>query len=193
MICRLSSSDFNDILHVVNEAAQAYKGVIPADRWKEPYMPAEELLEEIADGVEFYGWKENNVLIGLMGIQKVRDVTLIRHAYVLTTRQRSGIGAKLLQHLLTLARTPNVLVGTWEAAWWAICFYEKHGFRLVSREETNRLLKEYWDIPERQVETSVVLKNNLVHISRQGIRDEENTLAQSKPAATRENENPSGS
>jgi GNAT superfamily N-acetyltransferase len=158
MICRLSSADFDAILNVVNDAAQAYNGVIPADRWKEPYMSAEELREEIADGVEFYGWKEKGVLIGVMGIQKVRDVTLIRHAYILTTRQRSGIGARLLQHLLRLARTPVVLVGTWEAAWWAIRFYEKHGFRLVSREETNRLLNEYWSIPERQIKTSVVLK-----------------------------------
>ncbi len=158
MICKLSSSDFNDILRVVNEAAKAYKDVIPDDRWKEPYMPADELQNEIVDGVEFYGWKENNILVGVMGIQQVKDVTLIRHAYVLTNRQRSGIGARLLQHLLTLAQTPVVLVGTWEATSWAIRFYQKHGFRLTSREETNRLLKKYWDIPERQVETSVVLK-----------------------------------
>jgi GNAT superfamily N-acetyltransferase len=158
MICKLSFSDFDDMLCVVNEAAKAYKGVIPTDRWKEPYMPAEELREEIADGVEFYGWKENGALIGVMGIQRFREVTLIRHAYVLTTRQRSGIGAKLLQHLLALAQTSVVLVGTWEAAWWAIRFYEKHGFRLTSRKETNRVLTEYWSIPERQVETSVVLK-----------------------------------
>ncbi len=155
---QLSLSDFDDILKVVNEAAQAYTGKIPADRWKQPYMPAEELREEIADGVQFYGWKENGVLIGVMGIQKVRDVTLIRHAYVLPTRQRKGIGAKLLQHLSTLARTPTVLVGTWEAAGWAVDFYEKHGFCLVSKEEKTRLLKKYWRIPERQVETSVVLK-----------------------------------
>ncbi len=158
MICRLTSSNFSDILRVVNEAAQAYKGVIPADRWKEPYMPAEELREEITAGVEFYGWEDAGKLIGIMGIQKVRDVTLVRHAYVLTARQRSGIGARLLQHLLTLAQTPVVLVGTWEAAWWAIRFYEKRGFQSTSREETNRLLKKYWNIPGRQVETSVVLK-----------------------------------
>lgn len=158
MICKLSPSDFDAILNVVHEAAQAYKGIIPADRWREPYMPATELREEITEGVEFYGWKENGILIGVMGIQRVRDVTLIRHAYVLTNHQRSGIGAKLLKRLLSLVRTENVFVGTWEAAWWAIRFYEKHGFRLTSREETNRLLKEYWSIPERQVETSVVLK-----------------------------------
>ena len=158
MICKLSSSDFKNILRVINEAAIAYKGIIPTDRWREPYMPESELREQIADGVEFYGWQENGELIGVMGMQKVRDVTLIRHAYVLTARQRIGIGAKLLQHLLTLARTSVVLVGTWEAAWWAIRFYEKPGFQLTSRDETNRLLKEYWNIPERQVETSVVLK-----------------------------------
>jgi len=158
MICELSSSDFKDILRVVNEAAIAYKGIIPGDRWREPFMPESELREEIAAGVEFCGWKENGELVGVMGIQRVRDVTLIRHAYVLTNRQHGGIGVRLLQHLLTRARTPEVLVGTWEVALWAIRFYEKHGFQLTFREETNRLLKEYWRIPDRQVETSVVLK-----------------------------------
>ena len=158
MIRRLLPSDFDHILAVVNDAAQAYKGTIPADRWKEPYMPSEELRKEVEDGVEFYGWKENGVLIGVMGMQHVRDVTLIRHAYVLTSRQREGIGEKTLNHLLRLARTSDILVGTWETAWWAIHFYEKHGFRLVSKEEKNRLLRKYWSIPERQVETSIVLK-----------------------------------
>lgn len=158
MIRKLSNSDFDAILRVVNDAAVAYKGVIPADRWKDPYMPTDELRAEMEDGVEFYGWKQKRILVGVMGIQQVREVTLIRHAYVLTTRQRSGIGAKLLKHLLALAKTSEVLVGTWEAAWWAVQFYEKHGFRLVSKEEKNRLLREYWNIPERQVETSVVLK-----------------------------------
>ncbi len=158
MIRKLISADFCTILRVVNEAAVAYRGIIPVDRWKEPYMPAAELREEIAAGVDFYGYEENGEVVGVMGIQKVRDVTLIRHAYVLTRHQRSGIGARLLRQLLTLAETLVVLVGTWEAAWWAVCFYEKHGFKLTSREETNRLLMEYWKIPERQVETSVVLK-----------------------------------
>ena len=158
MIRRLLPSDFDHILTVVNDAAQAYKGTIPADRWKEPYMPAEELRQEIEDGVEFYGWTENGVLVGVMGIQQARDVTLIRHAYVLTSRQRKGIGEKLLNHLLSLTRTSDILVGTWETAWWAIRFYEKYGFRLVSKEDKNKLLREYWNIPERQVETSVVLK-----------------------------------
>jgi len=158
MIRRLLPSDFDAILKVVNDAAQAYKSVIPTDFWKEPYMPADEVRQEVEDGVGFYGWTENGILVGVMGIQQVRDVTLIRHAYVLTSRQREGIGEKLLSHLLSLARTRIVLVGTWETAWWAVRFYEKHGFRLVSKEEKNRLLREYWNIPERQVETSVVLK-----------------------------------
>jgi GNAT superfamily N-acetyltransferase len=158
MICRLSPSEFDSMLNVVNDAAQAYKGVIPEDRWKEPYMPAKELRKEIESGVEFYGWMENGASVAVMGIQLVNDVALIRHSYVRTDHQRRGIGEKLLKHLLGLARTSEVLVGTWEAAYWAIRFYEKHGFRLVSKEEKNRLLRKYWDIPERQVETSVVLK-----------------------------------
>ena len=160
MICRLSSSDFAAILNVVDDAAQPYHDVIPRDRWKEPYMSAEELKKEIDDGVEFYGLKEEGVLLGVMGIQNVRDVTLIRHAYVLTRHQRRGVGEKLLNHLMRLAKASTVLVGTWEAAGWAVRFYEKHGFKLVSKAEKNRLLKEYWIIPERQVETSVVLKLN---------------------------------
>jgi len=158
MIYRLSPSEFDSMLNVVNDAAQAYKGVIPEDRWKEPYMPTEELRKEIESGVEFYGWKEDNVLVAVMGIQLVNDVTLIRHAYVLTDHQRRGIGENLLKYLLSLARTSEVLVGTWEAAYWAVRFYEKHGFRLVSREEKERLLRKHWNIPERQIETSVVLK-----------------------------------
>jgi GNAT superfamily N-acetyltransferase len=158
MISRLQSTEFKVILHVVNDAAEAYRGVIPEDRWKEPYMSTAELRREIESGVEFYGWVEDDVLVAVMGIQHVNDVTLVRHAYVLTNRQRKGIGEKLLSHLLSLARTSEVLVGTWEAAYWAIRFYEKHGFQLVSREEKDRLLRKYWDIPERQIETSVVLK-----------------------------------
>jgi GNAT superfamily N-acetyltransferase len=158
MICRLLPSEFDAILNVVNDAAQAYKGVIPQDRWKEPYMPASELEQEIAGGVEFYGWKENSALTAVMGIQLVNDVTLIRHAYVVTAYQRRGLGERLLRHLMSLARASTVLVGTWEAAYWAVRFYEKHGFTLVSKEEKDRLLRKYWGIPERQVETSVVLR-----------------------------------
>jgi GNAT superfamily N-acetyltransferase len=158
MIRKLPPAESNSILHVVNDAAEAYRGMIPKDRCKEPYMSAEELREEIESGVEFYGWIEAKVLVAVMGIQRVNDVTLIRHAYVLTRRQRRGLGEKLLKHLLSLARTNEVLVGTWEAAHWAIRFYEKHGFKLVSKEEKERLLRKYWNIPKRQIETSVVLK-----------------------------------
>ena len=119
-------------------------------------MGREELQHEIDAGVQFWGYEESGKLIGVMGIQDVQDVTLIRHAYVRTTQRRKGIGGKLLSHLLTLTERP-ILIGTWAAATWAISFYEKHGFRLVSEEEKNRLLKKYWSIPERQVETSVVL------------------------------------
>jgi len=163
MISKLATSDFQAILTVVNDAAIAYKGKIPSDRWKEPYMPAQELKEEIEGGVQFYGLKDNNVLVAVMGIQLVKDVTLIRHAYVLTSYQRKGYGGKLLKHLLALAETPAVYVGTWEAANWAIKFYQKNGFKLVSKEEKNKLLKKYWSIPERQVETSVVLELKRQH------------------------------
>jgi GNAT superfamily N-acetyltransferase len=160
---KLQPSEFKSILHVINDAAEAYRDVLPEDRWTEPYMSAEELRGEIENGVEFYGWMEDNVLVAVMGIQLVNDVTLIRHAYVLTNRQKRGIGEKLLNHLTSLTRTAEVLVGTWEAAYWAICFYEKHGFRLVSTEEKDRLLRQYWNIPERQIETSVVLRLKRQH------------------------------
>lgn len=156
MIRQCGTDDFETIYEIVNDAAVAYKSVIPADRWHEPYMPREELRHEIDAGVRFWGYEEDGELTGVMGIQDVQDVTLIRHAYVRTTQRRKGIGGKLLSHLLTLTERP-ILIGTWAAATWAIHFYEKHGFRLVSEEEKNRLLKKYWSIPERQVETSVVL------------------------------------
>ncbi len=126
--------------------------------WKEPYMPLEELKKEIEGGVQFFGCKENGVLIAVMGIQCVQDVTLIRHAYVLANQQRMGLGQKLLEHLLGITVTRQVYVGTWEAAGWAVKFYEKNGFQLVPEAEKNRLLRRYWTISERQVETSVVLK-----------------------------------
>jgi GNAT superfamily N-acetyltransferase len=144
------------ILDIVNSAAEAYRGVIPADRWHEPYMPAEELDGEIASGVEFWGYEADGELVGVMGIQPVRDVDLIRHAYVSPGQQRHGVGGALLEHLLGSGNRP-VLVGTWAAAEWAIRFYRRHGFEPVSRERTAELLTDYWDIPERQVETSVVL------------------------------------
>jgi GNAT superfamily N-acetyltransferase len=158
MACKLTNADFQDILTVVNDAANVYKGKIPVDRWKVPYMAVQELKEEIQSGVQFYGLKEHGVLIAVMGIQRVNDVTLIRHAYVLTSHQQIGFGEKLLKHLLSLVQTSKAYVGTWEAACWAIKFYQKHGFKMVLTEEKNKLLKKYWSIPERQVETSVVLE-----------------------------------
>jgi GNAT superfamily N-acetyltransferase len=152
--CR--EDDRDAILAIVNAAAEAYRGVIPADRWHEPYMPGDELDGEIAAGVRFWGYEDDGALLGVMGIQPVRDVVLIRHAYVVPGNQRGGIGAALLRHLVDSATGP-LLVGTWADAEWAIRFYERHGFELVSRERTAELLKDYWDIPERQVETSVVL------------------------------------
>jgi GNAT superfamily N-acetyltransferase len=157
VIRKVPFSEINAMLNLINDAAEAYRGVIPDDRWKTPYMSTEELKEEIRNGAEFYGYWENNTLIGVMAIQPVKDITLIRHAYVLTSHQRKGVGKRLLLHLLVLARTRRILVGTWEAAFWAVDFYQKQGFKLVPTEEKNRLLREYWKIPERQVETSVVL------------------------------------
>jgi GNAT superfamily N-acetyltransferase len=145
-----------EILAIVNAAAEAYRGVIPADRWHEPYMPADELDGEIAAGVAFWGYEADDGLVGIMGIQTVRDVDLIRHAYVLPGHQGQGIGGALIAHLMRSATRP-VLVGTWAAAEWAIRFYRRHGFQQVSPEEKDRLLKTYWNIPERQIETSVVL------------------------------------
>ena len=144
------------ILAIVNAAAEAYRGVIPADRWREPYMPADELDHEIAAGVAFWGYEDDGELAGIMGIQPVRDVELIRHAYTAPERQGRGIGGALLDELLGRATRP-LLVGTWAAAEWAIRFYERHGFARVSVARRTELLTEYWTIPERQVETSVVL------------------------------------
>ena len=144
------------ILAIVNAAAEAYRGVIPADRWREPYMDERELDGEIAKGVAFWGYEADGELLGVMGIQPVKDVTLIRHAYVLPGNQRSGIGRALLEHLAG-ATSGRVLIGTWAAADWAIGFYRRNGFELVSAERKTALLKRYWTIPARQVEESVVL------------------------------------
>jgi GNAT superfamily N-acetyltransferase len=156
MIRRCTDADFDTIFVIINEAAEAYRGVIPADRWHEPYMSKDELRHEIESGVWFWGYVEDDELVGIMGIQDVQDVTLIRHAYVRTANQGQGIGGMLLAELRKLTTHP-ILIGTWAAATWAIRFYEKHGFRMVTPEEKDRLLKKYWSIPERQVETSVVL------------------------------------
>lgn len=156
MIRPSETRDFDLIYDIINDGARAYKGVIPEDRWMEPYMSRSELQHEIDEGVVFWGYAENGNLVGVMGIQPVQDVTLIRHAYVRTAGQRRGIGAHLLSHLRTLTPGP-VLIGTWAAAIWAIRFYEKHGFRLVPAEQKDHPIRRYWNIPERQVETSVVL------------------------------------
>ncbi len=148
--------DFEAIYSIINDAAEAYRGVIPADCWHVPYMSREELRQEIKSGVCFWGYDEGGELVGVMGIQDVQDVTLIRHAYVRTTNRNGGIGGKLLGELRNLTTRP-ILIGTWTAATWAVRFYEKHGFSMVTPEEKNRLLKTYWSIPERQIETSVVL------------------------------------
>ncbi|MFH1722028.1 MAG: GNAT family N-acetyltransferase [Candidatus Altiarchaeota archaeon] len=157
MITQCTSDDFDAVFEIINEAAFAYKCVIPADCWHEPYMPKEELRGEIDAGVVFWGSEDNGVLVGVMGIQELKDITLIRHAYVLKEKQKRGIGSELLTHLRKKTNKP-LLIGTWADASWAIKFYEKHGFKVVSHSEKERLLRKYWKIPERQVETSVVLK-----------------------------------
>lgn len=159
MIRECQESDFNMILEIINDAAQAYRGVIPEDRWTDPYMSDDEFREEIKDGIIFWGMEREGQLQGVMGIQDKNDVTLIRHAYVLSRTQQQGIGKKLLQHLENMANKP-ILIGTWAAASWAISFYEKNGYTLVSEEDKNRLLQKYWSIPERQIETSAVLANS---------------------------------
>lgn len=144
------------MLTIINDAALAYRGVIPEDCWHEPYMPAAELTREIAADVRFAGYEQAGTLTGVMGTQPVQDVTLIRHAYVSTRAQRQGIGAALLQHLRARTDRP-ILIGTWARATWAIRFYEKHGFRVIEGVAKNALLKKYWTVPDRQIETSVVL------------------------------------
>jgi len=149
-------ADRPTMLAIINDAAQAYRGVIPADRWHEPYMPAEELASEIGAGVVFWLAEEERGMVGVMGLQDKGDVTLVRHAYVAPAKQRKGVGQALLRHVRTLTGKP-VLIGTWAAASWAIDFYKRNGFAVVSHEEKERLLRRYWSIPARQVETSVVL------------------------------------
>jgi GNAT superfamily N-acetyltransferase len=146
------------ISEIINAAAEAYRGVIPADRWHDPYMSLVELDSEISAGVAFWAYDSEGDVIGVMGIQPVRDVDLIRHAYVRPGNQRRGIGAALISHIRSMSSRP-MLVGTWAQATWAIAFYQRHGFELVSAEQKAALLKTYWTIPERQIETSVVLAN----------------------------------
>jgi N-acetylglutamate synthase-like GNAT family acetyltransferase len=156
---RLRQADAADrlaMLGIINDAALAYRGIIPADRWHEPYMADDELASEIAAGIVFWLAESDEAVIGVMGIQDKGDVALVRHAYVTPTVQRGGVGSKLLAHVRSLVRKP-VLIGTWADAKWAIDFYRRNGFEAVGREEKDRLLRKYWAIPERQVETSVVL------------------------------------
>lgn len=159
MIVRSKKSDFKDIFDIINDAASAYKGIIPTDRWHEPYMSEQELQTQIDDGIKFWCYIDNDNIIGVMGIQDKSDVTLIRHAYVRTTARNKGIGSKLLNHLSELTTKP-ILVGTWADATWAINFYRKYGFKLVSCDDKEQLLRKYWTIPLRQIETSVVLASS---------------------------------
>lgn len=156
MIVKGEQFDFEEIFVIINDGASAYRGIIPADRWHDPYMTAAELKEQIDDGVEFWIYRQDDEILGVMGIQYKDSVTLIRHAYVRTKDRKQGIGSKLLKHLCDLAANP-ILIGTWADAKWAIEFYQKHGFRLLPEDEKNKLLRKYWRIPVRQIETSVVL------------------------------------
>jgi N-acetylglutamate synthase-like GNAT family acetyltransferase len=159
MIRKCSKADTDIILEIINDAAQAYKGIIPADRWQEPYMSKEELQHEMENGVEFWGYDENGELLGVMGFQQVQDVSLIRHAYVRTAKRNRGIGRELLLYLRKLTPRP-ILIGTWAEARWATNFYEKNGFQMVSTDEKEELLRKYWSIPERQIQTSVVMADH---------------------------------
>jgi GNAT superfamily N-acetyltransferase len=158
MIQKCQASDISRVCFVINEAAKAYEGIIPSDRYHQPYMPLYELEREMKQ-MTFFGWAVNGELIGVMGFQPVRDVTLIRHAYVLPQFQRQGIGGNLLHYLTGIVTTSRLLVGTWADAHWAIAFYKSHGFHLLPNKED--LLKTYWKIPQRQIDTSVVLGINI--------------------------------
>ena len=157
MIRKCNADDAQRMFLIINEAAKAYEGTIPADCYHQPYMTADELEREMKR-VTFFGWEEDGELTGVMGVEPVKDVTLIRHAYVLPQWQKRGIGSKLLNHLRELGTTSRLLVGTWADAQWAVAFYQKHGFTLLS--DTKESLKAYWDIPQRQIETSVVMATN---------------------------------
>ena len=156
MIRECVAADFEDIFQIINDAAQAYRNIIPPDQWKEPYMPREELMEEISAGVAFLGYEIDGDLAGVVGTQDVQDVTLIRHAYVRTSRRNQGIGGRLLARIMDRATRP-VLIGAWADAVWAVSFYEHRGFKVVSPQDKERLLRKYWTVPDRQIETSVVL------------------------------------
>ena len=158
MISEYTKSDISKILHVINEASLKYKGVISDSCWNEPYMSEQELIDEFNNNLHMFGYHKNNKLIGVIGIQEVKDVILIRHAYTLTSYQGKGIGSALLEYLLNKNQNSRLLVGTWKNAKWAIRFYEKFGFILHTKEETTLLLKKYWNIPSKQIKNSVVLE-----------------------------------
>ena len=158
MISEYTKSDTSKILHVINDASLRYKGVIPDDCWHEPYMSKDELINEFNDGVRMYGYHDNNKLIGVIGIQKVKDVILIRHAYILTSHQNKGTGSAMLEYLLKKNQDSRLLVGTWKSAVWAIRFYEKFDFILHGKEQSTLLLKKYWKISLKQIKNSVVLE-----------------------------------
>ena len=158
MINEYTKSNTSKILHVINDASLRYKGIIPNTCWHEPYMSEKELIDEFSDGVRMFGYDHNNKLIGVIGIQEVKDVILIRHAYTLTFYQGKGIGSELLEYLLKKNKNSRLLVGTWKNATWAIRFYEKFDFILHAKEQSTLLLKKYWTIPSKQIENSVVLE-----------------------------------
>ena len=158
MISECTKSDTSEILHIINDASLRYKGIIPDNCWHEPYMSEQELIDEFSDGVHMFGFQHNNKLIGVIGIQKVKDVILIRHAYTLTSYQGKGTGSALLEHLLKTNQNSRLLVGTWRNAIWAIRFYKKFDFILHAKEQSALLLKKYWKISSKQIENSVVLE-----------------------------------
>ena len=158
MIREYKQTDTSEILNIINESSLKYKGIIPNDCWKEPYMSEQELLDEFSDGVHMYGYHQNNKLIGVIGVQEVKDVILIRHAYTLSSYQNRGAGSALIEYLLKKNQDSRLLVGTWKNAKWAIRFYEKFNFILHTKDETTLLLKKYWNIPLKQIENSVVLE-----------------------------------
>jgi GNAT superfamily N-acetyltransferase len=158
MIGEYKKADTSKILYIINNASLKYKGIIPNDCWHEPYMSEQELIDEFSDGVRMYGYHHNTKLIGVIGIQEVKDIILIIHAYTLTSYQGRGAGSALLKYSLKKNQNSRLLVGTWKNARWAIRFYEKFGFILHTKEETTLLLKKYWNIPAKQIENSVVME-----------------------------------
>ena len=158
MITECTKKNISNILYVINDASLKYKGIIPNDCWHEPYMSKQKLTNEFSNGVRMFGYNKDNTLVGVMGIQELKDVTLIRHAYILTLHQGMGIGKSLLQHLFKIKKSSCLLVGTWRDASWAIQFYKRFGFVLHTKKQTAQLLKKYWNLPPKQMENSVVLE-----------------------------------